>query len=228
MDVPIIKKRYFMESNILDNLIIRFPQLSHQKASIERAFIMLKESFSQGGKLLVCGNGGSAADADHIVGELMKSFVLPRKVPKSITSGLKENFGDEGGYIGKKLEGSLPAISLNAHNSLTSAIANDICADMIFGQQVLGYGKKGDVLWGISTSGNSKNICYALMVAKTTGLKTIGLTGRNGGQFIDLCDTVINVGGNITSHIQELHLPIYHTICLMIESYFFETKLIKN
>jgi D-sedoheptulose 7-phosphate isomerase len=210
-----------MFSNSLENLIIRFPQLSTVKTDIEKAFNVLKDSFEKGGKLLVCGNGGSAADADHIVGELMKSFVFPRQIPVKIRENLFSNFGDKGEYIAEKLEGTLPAISLNAHNALISAFSNDVDPELIFAQQVLGYGNKGDVLWGISTSGNAKNVINAFMVAKVAGLKTIGLTGRNGGHFNQHCDVVINVGENVTSVIQELHLPVYHTICLMLEEHFF-------
>lgn len=207
----------------LNNLIVRFPELAGAKESIHRAFHLIRDAFGKGGKLLVCGNGGSASDADHIVGELMKSFSIPRAVPDHIHSHLEEQFGKSGLELGRKLEGALPAISLNAHQALISAVANDIDAHLVFGQQIIGYGRPEDVLWGLSTSGNSRNICNAFMIAKAAGLKTLGLTGRDGGQFNQLCDVVINVGGTVTARIQELHLPVYHTLCEMLESSLFKS-----
>lgn len=210
-----------MALSILDNLFERFPHISGEKETILKAFQLIRDSLLQGGKLMVCGNGGSASDADHIVGELMKSFAIPRSVPQKIKTNLRDSFGEEGTIIGQKLEGALPAISLNTHIALISAIANDTDANMIFCQQLYGFARRGDVLWGISTSGNSKNICMAFMLAKIIGVKTLGLTGRDGGQFNKLCDVVINVGGIATSSIQELHLPVYHTLCQMLETCFF-------
>lgn len=207
--------------NILSDLIHRYPQLTGIRNDILNAFQVLYESYKNRGKLLVCGNGGSASDADHITGELMKSFTIKRQIPAKIKKHLKSEFGDTGITLSEKLEGALPAISLNCHNALISAYANDVDADLIFAQQVLGYGNRSDTLLGISTSGNAKNVINAMMVAKSMGIKTIGLTGRDGGHFNELCDVLINVGGNITARIQELHLPVYHTLCQMLEVSFF-------
>ncbi len=211
-----------MENTVLDDLINRYPQLLGIRKDILSAFEVLSESYKNGGKLIVCGNGGSASDADHIIGELMKSFTIKRQIPAAIKKQLSTEFGDMGITISEKLEGTLPAISLNCHSALISAYTNDVDADLIFAQQVLGYGNRSDILLGISTSGNAKNILNAMMVAKAMGIQTIGLTGRDGGQFNQLCDVLINVGGNITAQIQELHLPVYHTLCQMLEHSFFK------
>ena len=204
-----------------DALLERYPELLIASNDIEEAFQLLKVSFETGGKLLVCGNGGSAADSDHIVGELMKSFSLSRAICKELQFELTSNFGDQGRYLATKLEGALPAISLNCHNALNSAFSNDVDAELIFAQQVVGYGKEKDVLMGISTSGNAKNVLSAMIVAKARGMKVIGLTGRDGGRFKEHCDVLINVGGDCTPMIQELHLPVYHTLCEMMEYHFF-------
>lgn len=202
---------------VLEELIIRYPLLTSVETEILSAFNLLLETYKKGGKLLVCGNGGSASDADHIVGELMKSFTIKRQIPMEVKKKLSSDFGENGTYISEKIEGALPAISLNCQNALISAFSNDVDAELVFAQQVLGYGNKGDIFWGISTSGNAKNIRNAMMVAKAMGLKVIGLTGRDGGYFNQLCDVIINVGGNITAQIQELHLPVYHALCQMLE-----------
>lgn len=206
----------------LDTLLERHPELSATSNNIDEAFQLLKDSFELGGKLLVCGNGGSSADSDHIVGELMKSFSIPRKIPEKLQTELESNFGDKGQYLATKLEGALPAISLNSHNALNSAFANDVDAELIFAQQVVGFGLEKDVLLGISTSGNAKNVVSAMIVAKAAGMKVIGLSGRDGGEFKKYCDVLINVGGNSTPLIQELHLPVYHSLCEMLEYHFFE------
>jgi len=209
---------------LLNGLMVRNPELGTVKKEISNAFEVLKISFENQGKLLICGNGGSAADGDHIVGELMKSFSMTRAIPKELKIKLEKHFEDEGVYISTRLEGALPAISLNAHSALNSAFANDVDAQLIFAQQVLGYGNSNDVLLGISTSGNAKNVIAAMMVAKAKGMKVIGLVGRDGGDFNKYCDVLINVGGDCTPQIQELHLPVYHILCQMLESYFFKDK----
>lgn len=206
---------------LLNGLMVRNPELGTVKKEISNAFEVLKISFENQGKLLICGNGGSAADGDHIVGELMKSFSMTRAIPKELKIKLEKNFEDEGLYISTRLEGALPAISLNAHSALNSAFANDVDAQLIFAQQVLGYGNSNDVLLGISTSGNAKNVIAAMMVAKVKGIKVIGLVGRDGGEFNKYCDVLINVGGDSTPQIQELHLPVYHILCQMLEEHFF-------
>ena len=210
---------------MLEDLVVRNPELGASKKDISKAFELLKNSYGNKGKLLICGNGGSAADSDHIVGELMKRFSIPRAIPEELKTKLESNFGEQGKYMASKLEGSLPAISLNAHNALSSAFANDVDAQLIYAQQVVGYGNKEDVLIGISTSGNAKNVVAAMIVAKAKGMKVLGLVGRDGGEFNKYCDVLINVGGDCTPQIQELHLPVYHVLCQTLEYHFFgETK----
>ena len=210
---------------ILEDLVVRNPELGVAKKDISKAFELLKNSYENHGKLLICGNGGSAADSDHIVGELMKRFSIPRAIPKNLKSVLASDYGEKGKYISEKLEGALPAISLNVHSALNSAFANDVDAELIYAQQVVGYGNKEDVLMGISTSGNAKNVLAAMIVAKAKGMKVLGLVGRDGGEFNKYCDVLINVGGDCTPQIQELHLPIYHVLCQTLEYHFFsETK----
>ena len=199
----------------------RYPDLEPCLASVERAFKVLEKSFSGGGKLLVCGNGGSAADSEHIVGELMKGFESKRPLPKEVRRELARAFPEEGPYLAELLQGALPAISLVSQGALLTAVANDVAADMVYAQQVYGYGHKGDVLLGISTSGDSPSVLNALRVARARGLGTLGLTGRSGGGMRDLCDVAICVPLTATLEIQERHLPIYHALCLMLERSFF-------
>jgi D-sedoheptulose 7-phosphate isomerase len=206
---------------LLQNLLNRHPELSLAARDIADGYELIRSSYEKGGKLLVCGNGGSAADADHIVGELMKRFSIPRTIPDSLRNALESKFGEQGQYLASKLEGALPAISLNGHSALSSAFANDVDAELMYAQQVVGYGTNKDVLMGISTSGNAKNVLSAMIVAKARGMKVLGLTGRDGGRFKKHCDVLINVGGDCTPMIQELHLPVYHTLCEMLEYHFF-------
>jgi len=210
---------------IIEDLVVRNPELEAAKNDISRAFELLKNSYENKGKLLICGNGGSAADADHIVGELMKRFSISRAIPKNLKNILSSDYGEKGKYMSEKLEGSLPAISLNGHSAFSSAFANDVDPELIYAQQVVGYGNKEDILLGISTSGNAKNVVAAMMVAKAKGMKVVGLVGRDGGEFNKYCDVLINVGGDCTPQIQELHLPVYHILCQTLEYHFFgETK----
>jgi D-sedoheptulose 7-phosphate isomerase len=206
---------------LLQNLLNRHPELSLAARDIANGYEIIRSSYEKGGKLLVCGNGGSAADADHMVGELMKQFSIERSIHESVQSYLVTEFGQQGEYLAKNLEGALPAISLNGHGALSSAIANDMDAELIYAQQVVGYGNKEDVLLGISTSGNARNVTAAMLVARSKGMKVIGLVGRDGGEFNKYCDVLINVGGTSTPRIQELHLPVYHTLCEMLEYHFF-------
>lgn len=192
------------------DLFERYSQLNICKNDIENALSLMIDTYKNGGKILVCGNGGSSADADHIVGELMKGFKLPRKVTdEKIPQELRE-----------KLQGALPAISLSAHSSLMTAIANDNDADMIFAQQVYGYAKENDLLIAISTSGNSKNAVNAVEVAKALGVKTLALTGETGGILKDMVDVTICAPSTETYKIQEYHLPIYHYLCAKVEEFF--------
>lgn len=206
---------------ILQSLAKRYPDLSTCIEDIQDAIALLQDTFQHGGKLLVCGNGGSASDCEHIVGELMKGFSLPRTVPSTTREALVNSFGVEGAYLADHLQQGLPTISLASNNALGTATANDVAADMIFAQQVYGYGRPGDALLAISTSGRSSNILCALQVAKVLGLYTIGLTGGTGGEFPKLCDAMICVPTQTVFETQERHLPIYHAICQILEETFF-------
>lgn len=199
----------------------RYPTLVPIKEDILNTYTILEECYKNGGKLLIAGNGGSAADAEHIVGELMKKFKISRPVPET----LAEKFEIIDPVIGKQLandlEQGLMAIPLVAHEALTTAYLNDVGSLSVYAQQLYGYGRPGDVFLGISTSGNSQNILYATVLAKAIGMKTIGLTGRAGGNMSKLADITIRVPADETYMIQELHLPVYHCLCLMLEEYFF-------
>lgn len=205
----------------IDELIERYPILESSKESICKAYEIIAESYENSGKLLIAGNGGSSSDSDHIVGELMKGFVLSRKLDDTLKAKLCEIDEGMGLELSEKLQGALPAIALSNHNSLNTAFLNDVDGSMCFAQQVNGYGTPNDVFLGISTSGNSKNIIYAAITAKAKGLKVIGLTGRGGGKLAAIADVVIAVDEKETYKIQELHLPVYHCLCLMLEERFF-------
>ncbi|WP_143321885.1 SIS domain-containing protein [Clostridium sp. HBUAS56010] len=207
--------------NYLDELIQRYPSLSSVKNEILKSYTILEECYKNGGKLLIAGNGGSCADAEHIVGELMKGFVKRRQVSEAFADRLIQADPQRGKELAEKLQGGLPAIALTGHSALSTAYANDVDGDLAFAQQTYGYGKKGDVLLGISTSGNSKNVMYAMAAAKALGMKTIGLTGKDGGQLKESADVSVVVPETETFKIQELHLPVYHALCLMLEERFF-------
>lgn len=207
--------------NIMSDLTKCYPKLEVCKDDIAQAFEMMKGCYKMGGKLLICGNGGSAADADHIVGELMKSFKIKRALCNQDAEKLKNAFPEEGGYLADHLQGALPAISLVSHAAFNYAFINDVAADMVFAQQVYGYANAGDVLVGISTSGNAQNVLNAIKVAASFGIGTIGLTGEDGGKMSGLCDVTIKVPEHETYRVQEYHLPVYHALCAMIEAEFF-------
>lgn len=198
-----------------------YPDLAPCRADIETAYSMMENSFAGGNKLLVCGNGGSASDSEHLVGELMKGFILKRALSEETRARFAAKFGEKGAALAAQLEGALPAIALTGHNSLSTAVANDGAPDAMFAQQVWGYGQSGDVLLAITTSGNSVNVLNALRVAKVKGLKTIGLTGASGGAMKALCDVTICVQCDVTHEIQERHLPIYHAWAIALETRFF-------
>lgn len=206
----------------IDLLIERYPVLSVCKTDIENAAGVLIESFRNGGKLLIAGNGGSCADSDHIAGELLKSFCKKRAPADEFLDSIKAIDADTGAYLADRLQGSLPAIALTNNTALMTASLNDVDGDVMFAQQVNGYGERGDVFLGISTSGNSKDIIYPTVVAKAKGLKTVALTGKNGGKLKGLADIAIVVPQNETFMIQELHLPVYHALCLEVEEYFWK------
>jgi D-sedoheptulose 7-phosphate isomerase len=202
-------------------LIERYPQLKPVQNDICAAFNILAESFANAGKLLIAGNGGSASDAEHITGELMKSFVKKRRLAESFIENIQKTDGEIAQYLIPRLQPGLPAIALSGHNSLNTAVINDIDGNITFAQQVYGYGKAGDVFMGISTSGNAKNVCYAAAVARAKDMKVIVLSGGSGGALKRLADVSIIAPETETYKIQELHLPIYHCLCLMIEERFF-------
>lgn len=204
----------------IDELCTRYPVLSLCKNDIEKAAEALIESFENGGKLLVAGNGGSCADSDHISGELLKSFVKKRRPSAELIDSIRKINPETGDYLSDKLQGSLPVIALTNNTALMTASLNDVDGNIMFAQQVNGYGKKGDLFLGISTSGNSMDIVYPAVVAKAKGLKTIALTGKDGGKLKGIADICIIVPEQETFKIQELHLPVYHALCLEVEEYF--------
>lgn len=205
----------------IDLLMERYPSLESAKNDIVAAYLLLEESYKNGGKLLVAGNGGSAADAEHIVGELMKGFKLPRKPEADFAEKLVEENQELGSVLAENLQGALPAIALDGHPALSTAYMNDCEPLLCFAQQVNGYGKSGDVFLGISTSGNSKNVLYAATTAHAKGMKVIGMTGAKDSKLKDMSDVCIKAPQTETYMIQELHLPIYHCLCLMLEDNFF-------
>lgn len=207
----------------VEQLTERYPMLTCCKNEIIAAYNILEEAYAAGRKLLVAGNGGSASDSEHIVGELMKEFKLKRKIYSAQAERLRKIDSEMGEILAEHLQGSLPAISLVGEPSLTTAFMNDAVPVLIFAQQVNGLGKAGDVFLGISTSGNSKNILYASVAAKSKGLKVIGLTGEKESKLMEFADVCIRVPEIETYKIQELHLPVYHCLCMMLEERFFNS-----
>lgn len=205
----------------IDVLIERYPQLSCIADDLYASYKLIEDSYKKGGKLLIAGNGGSAADAEHIVGELMKGFKLPRKVEDTFAASLCEINEELGSVLAQNLQGALPAIALDGHPALSTAYMNDCEPLLCFAQQVNGYGKESDVFLGISTSGNSKNVLYAAVTARAKGMKVIGLTGAKDSKLEQMSDVCIKVPQTETYMIQELHLPVYHCLCLMLENEFF-------
>ena len=205
----------------IDLLCERYPALKIVEDDIARAYQILEDSYKNGGKLLVAGNGGSAADAEHIVGELMKGFKLPRKPQSDFADKLIQTNTELGAVLAEHLQGALPAIALDGHPALSTAYMNDGEPLLCFAQQVNGYGKTGDVFLGISTSGNSKKVLYAATTAHAKGMKVIGLTGAKSSKLEQMSDVCIKVPQIETYMIQEFHLPVYHCLCLMLEDEFF-------
>ena len=206
-----------------DLLAERYPALKECVADVVRAYDVLETCFSSGHKLLIAGNGGSCADAEHVVGELMKGFKHKRKCPETFADKLKAVDWARGSVLAEKLQGGLPAVALNSHPGLHTAFVNDVADGglLTYAQQVYGYGKEGDVFLGVSTSGNSKNVMNAAVVARALGMKVIGLTGKSGGELAQFADVAVKAPASETYMIQELHLPIYHCLCLMLEERFF-------
>lgn len=205
----------------VDLLIERYPMLEKCRQSIIDAYLVMEECYEHDGKLLIAGNGGSAADAEHIAGELMKRFKTPRPVTAEFALKLIEIDSVRGPELAKNLERGLMAIPLVAHEALSTAYINDVDGLGVFAQQLFGFGRPGDVFVGISTSGNSKNVMSATVVARALGIKVIGLTGAKGGELAEVSDVAVKVPETETYMIQELHLPVYHCWCLMLEDKFF-------
>lgn len=202
-------------------LVSNYPELESCRSQIVEAIDVIAGSLRQDGTLFTCGNGGSAADSDHIVGELLKGFERDRPVSAETRRDLLDSYPEHGEYLADHLQGSLPAVSLTSHTAFLTAYVNDVAAEMAFAQQVHGYGQRGDVLLGLSTSGNSENVLHAMRVANVEGLETVGLTGPDGGEMNDHCDVVVRVPGDSTAEVQERHLPVYHTVCRALEREFF-------
>ncbi len=206
----------------LNLLIERYPALDVCRESIAAAYEALEKCYLEGGKLLICGNGGSAADSEHIVGELMKGFCKSRPVDGALAAELLKADAELGAVLAKNLQGALPAIALTGHPALSTAYQNDMVPELSFAQQLNGLGAAGDVLLAISTSGGSRNVLYAAVAAKAKGLCVIGLTGSRPSRLAELSDVCIRVPETETYRIQEYHLPVYHCLCLMLEARFFD------
>lgn len=217
-------KEFKEKEKIFKEMISRYPELSVCQNQIKNAYQVLEQLYEDNGILYVAGNGGSAADSEHIVGELMKSFMAKRGIDDNVKKTLIERFQYDGERIANKIEGGLPAVSLPSLVALSTAVSNDISEEMVFAQMLNSIGKRGDVFWGISTSGNSKNIVAAMMLARAKEMVTIGMCGLERCKLDSLCDVVIHVPEKETYKVQELHLPIYHTLCAMLESHFWRKK----
>ncbi len=205
----------------LSLLLQKFPDLTPLLPDLQSAYDRLHACYQSGGQVLICGNGGSASDSEHVVGELMKGYLAARPVTAQLRQQLIDAFPDTGAYLADHLQGALPTISLVSHTSLITAVANDIAGDMIFAQQVYGYGRPGDVLLAISTSGRSRNVVLAAQVARVRGLQAIGITGATGGDLKPACHVTLCVPQARTADIQERHLAIYHAVCAMLEEALF-------
>lgn len=204
-----------------ERLFRRYPALEGLREPVMEAYLLLRRCYEQGGKLLIVGNGGSCADAGHMVGELMKGFYLKRPFPEKQQAAIKAQTEALLPGAAEKLQRALPAIDLTQHGVLSTAVQNDLDPLLTAAQQAAGYGKPGDVILGISTSGNAKNVALAIATAKALGLSAIGLTGGSGGRLKELCDCTIIAPSSVTADVQEYHLPIYHTLCAMLEAKFF-------
>lgn len=208
------------DTAVLQELAKRYPDLIPCQKTILDITDRFIRCFESGSKLLVCGNGGSAADSDHIAGELMKGFKKPRKLTEAQKKVFHRLYPGE--QIGEKLQGALPTVALHTHTALLTAYANDVDADMIFAQQVWGYGKQGDILLAMSTSGNSQNILNAVKTANVKGITSVGITGSAGGALKEICNICLQLPAEETYLVQEYTLPVYHGICAMVEDYFWK------
>lgn len=205
----------------IDKMCQRYPDLAGLRSTLDNAARMIIDCYMRNGILLICGNGGSSSDAEHTVAELMKGFEIRRPLDRSFKERLARIAGKRGGYLAEKLEHGLPAVSLSAHTALTTAISNDTDPDLIFAQQIIGYGSEKDILIAISTSGNSRNILDACIAARAINMKVIGITCKTGGKMKTLCDILVNVPAVDTADVQELQRPVLHTICRIIENHFY-------
>ncbi len=205
----------------IEELIERYPKLNGIKSSVIDGYLLLERAYEKNGKILIAGNGGSAADCEHIAGELMKRFRIPRRIPRKLSEKIMAVDPVLGASLVNNLEQPLMAIPLVAHEALTTAYINDVDGLGVFAQQLYGYGRSGDVFLGISTSGNSRNILYATIVAKALDIGVLALTGNTGGELAKVADVAVVVPETETYRIQELHLPIYHCWCQMLEIHFF-------
>lgn len=204
--------------DIWKQLAEQYPTLQDSKKEIMEAYYKMEISFRQGGKLLACGNGGSSSDAQHIVGELMKEFKLHRQLSEDFVKECRRRYPEE--KLEERLQGALPAIALGVNPALGSAYANDVSPEMVYAQEVFGYGRPGDVLLGLSTSGNSLNVVNAIKVGKLVGMSCIGIGGQDGGELRKLCDVYVALPERETYLVQELTLPVYHAWCRMLECTF--------
>lgn len=202
---------------MLNELLSRYPALVVCRDQLQAAMELLYTTYCEGGRILVCGNGGSCADSEHIVGELMKGFLLPRPIPAKDVAALRALFPEDADRMAAALQRTIPAISLPSQVAVSSAYINDVQPDMVYAQLVYGYPGTADTVIGISTSGNSANVVNAIKVARACGKRTLGLTGAKPGQLDSLCDIVIKVPETETYKIQELHLPVYHYLCAALE-----------
>ena len=205
----------------LENTYLKYPILLSISFEIENAISLMLRTYNNNNFVYVCGNGGSASDSEHIVGELMKAFTIKRPLSKQLKSKISDIYPEDDDYLGENLELAMPTFSLVSQTSLITAISNDISSDLIFAQQLIGYGKEGDCLLVLSTSGNSKNVLYAAKIAKVLDMKVIALTGRRESELSKVADITIHAPADSTFEVQELHLPIYHTISMCLESELF-------
>lgn len=207
---------------VLDELLLRYPSLTVCREAIVSAIELMIRAYERNAVVFTCGNGGSAADADHIVGELLKGFVRRRPLPKVDREALNREAGPDGDYLASHLQCGLRAMSLMSQQSLISAVANDLGEDLGPAQQLYGMGRQGDVLIALSTSGNARNVALTCHVAKIKGMSIIGMTGMAGGRLAELAEPCIKVPEKETYRVQELHLPVYHALCRAVESFFFD------
>ncbi|MDP4117954.1 MAG: SIS domain-containing protein [Bacillota bacterium] len=205
----------------MEELLERYPELKHCKDDIEKVIDIIEETYKLGGKILICGNGGSCADCEHIVGELMKGFMSSRPLTPEEYEIL-EAVGEGGKFMAENLQRCIPAISLPSQTAIQSAFCNDVKPELVYAQLMFGYGKKGDCAIGLSTSGNSKNVVYAMKAAKAIGLKTVALTGEEKSKLSEICNVTVRVPETETYKVQELHLPVYHYICAKVEKDLFD------